>query len=218
MNIKDRSKLKGRVELFFTKGKPVIHRGKLLSNTNGHKIYDSSFLDFRNTEIIKSFDLMNIIVDQGKDEWIKSLTTGFVNVIARMAIGDRGTLPSDSTIPKVPTADRVALYNETYRDDIDVTSLNIGTPGVHEIQFTNTFASTDVPITSFSNQTNPVVNEVGLILCDLLSGNPLPRPPVAYPGINDADEKLFSIRTFKSVPFEAANDINVTVRYTIFLE
>lgn len=218
MHIKDRSKLKGRVELFFTNGKPTINRGKLLSNFKGHKVYDSSSIDFNNTQLIDYLDMMNIVLDQGKDEWVKSLTTGFIKVIARMAIGDRGTLPSDATVPKIPTGNMTNLYNEIYRDDIDVTALNIGSPGVHEITFTNTFPSSAVPITAFSNQANPVINEVGLVLCDLLSGNPLPRPAVAYPGVNDIDEKVFSLRTFKSVPFEAANDINVTVRYTIILE
>jgi hypothetical protein len=161
---------------------------------------------------------MNIILNVGKDRIIESLTTGFVRTIARMAIGDRGTIPSDPTVPKVPTSDMTALYNEVYRDDIDTTVLNIGLPTTHEVKFTKVFSSLDVPITSFSNQANPVVNEVALVMADLFGGNPLPRPPVAAPDAPDVDEELFSIRTFKSVPFEAANEIAITVRYTIFIE
>ena len=74
------------------------------------------------------------------------------------------------------------------------------------------------PITAFSNQANPIVNEVGLVMADLFGGNPLPRAPVAAPDPPDADEEVFSIRTFKSVPFEAANEIAITIRYTIFIE
>jgi hypothetical protein len=29
---------------------------------------------------------------------------------------------------------------------------------------------------------------------------------------------LMSIRTFKSVPFEAANDISITIKYTVYTE
>jgi hypothetical protein len=36
--------------------------------------------------------------------------------------------------------------------------------------------------------------------------------------VNFTDEVVMSIRTFKSVPFEAANDITITIRYTIFTE
>lgn len=209
---------KGKVEIFVTKGRPQVRPGKLLYEVNGHKVYESAEIDFSNVQILRQEEMMNIIVNQGKDRIINSLTTGFLRTVARMAIGDRGTIPSDSTIPKVPTADRTELFNEVYRDDIDTTVLNIGTPTTHEVKFIKTFSALDVPISSFSNQSKPVVNEVGLIMADLLAGNPLPRPPVAYPGTPDADEELFAMRAFKSVPFEAANEIEITIRYTIFIE
>lgn len=209
---------KGKVEIFVTKGRPQVRPGNLLYDVQGHKVYDSAEIDFSNVQILQKEEFMNIIVNQGKDRIINSLTTGFIRTVARMAIGDRGTIPSDSTIPKVPTSDRTDLFNEIYRDDIDATVLNIGTPGTHEVRFIKTFSAIDVPIASFSNQNNPVVNEVGLIMVDLLAGNPLPRAPVAYPNPSDADEELFAMRAFKSVPFEAANEIEITIRYTIFIE
>jgi hypothetical protein len=218
INVKDGLKPKGKVELFVTKGRPVIIPGKLLSNYNGHKVYDSHTIDFSAVELLRSEEKMNIILNQGKDAVIACLTNGFVKVIARMAVGDRGALPSDQTVPKVPVATQTGLFNEVYRKDIDVTSLNIGTPTVHQVQFVSTFDALSIPITSFSNQANPIVNEVGLVMADLLSGNPLPRAAVAAPSIPDADETVFSLRTFKSVPFEAANEISVTIRYTIFIE
>lgn len=218
MDIREPLNIKGKVELFVTKGKPILKPIKLLREHNGIKVYSDCEIDFSNTEKLREETLMNIIFNQGKDTVINSLTSGFIKVIARMAIGDRGTIPSDQTIPKVPTATMTTLYNEISRSDVDVTTLNIGTPTVHEVKFIKTFSALDIPVTAFSNQAKPLVNEVALVLCDLLVGNPLPRPTVHYPGVNDADEQDFSMRTFKSVPFEAANEISITIRYTIFIQ
>lgn len=220
MNCADGLKTRGKVELFITKGAPAIVHGPLLRvDQFGRKVFTSAEIDFSKVEMIeKRSAIMNIILDQGKDRVIESLTTGFIRVIARMAVGDQGTIPSDSTVPKVPDGTETGLYREVYRADLDTLVLDIGTPGVHRVQFVRTFVAADVPITAFSNQANPVINEVGLVVADLLSGNPLPRPPVNPPASPDADEEVFALRTFKSVPFEAANDISVTCRYTIFIE
>lgn len=217
MKLKEKLAPQGYVEFFVTKGKPSIINGPLLYEMQGHKVYRSAQLDFSNTTLIDKFEHRNIIFGQGKNTVIESLTTGFIKVIARMGIGDRGTLPSDSTIPKVPTSSMTGLYNEVYRADVDTTILNV-TPTTHEVKFIKTFSSVDIPVASFSNQANPVVNEINLIMADLLSGNPLPRPPVAYPGTPDADELSFSMRTFKSIPFDVATQVSITIRYTIFIE
>ena len=218
--LKDQLKPEGRVELFVTKGaRPELTLLDPLPSSPGFpKVYRDHHLDFSRCNVIASQDIKNILVNIGKDQVINSLTTGFVHPIARMAIGDRGAIPSDSTVPKVPVATYDALYNEIYRDDLDATVLNIGTPAAHQVKFIKTFSALLIPITSFSNQANPVVNEVGLITADLLSGNPLPRASVSSPATPDADEKLFSIRTFKSVPFQAADEISITIRYTVFIE
>jgi hypothetical protein len=215
----DGLKPRGIVEVFITEGKPEIEYGKLLkSGPSQPKCYESAVINFHKTKILDHRYIENIIVNIGKDKVVESLTTGFINVIARMAIGDRGTLPSDPTVPKVPQATQDSLFNEIYRDDIDSVVLDVGTPETHSVRFIKSFAAADIPITSYSNQANPVVNEVGLITADLISGNPLPRPPVAAPNPPDADEELFSLRTFNSVPFLAENDIAITIRYTIFVE
>ena len=75
----------------------------------------------------------------------------------------------------------------------------------------------DIPLSAYSDQTNPVVSEIGLIMIDQITGAPLPRPDVASPNLPDSDEALFAMRTYKTVPFEAANETAVTVRYTIFI-
>lgn len=228
-SLKDKLDLIGRVEVFTTVGKPTLRLGPEIPHPHASyftpealarlpKRYSSHELDFSSTKLVDHQDIRNIIVNGGKDKVIESLTTGSMNVIARMAMGDRGTIPADPTVPKVPVATMDALYNEVYRDDVDATILDIGTPTTHSVKFIKTFSSLVVPITSFSNQALPVVNEVALITADLIFGNPLPRTPVAAPTAPDSDEEVFSIRTFKSVPFESANEIAVTIRYTIYME
>ena len=215
--MKDQIGLKGKVELFVTKGKVHYLWGKKISPSGiiGGEIYSSCTLDFSQAETLDKFVAYNIILDIGKDNVISSLVSGNVQRIGRMAIGDRGTIPSDPSVPKVPPSDLSSLYNEVYRDDVDGTALDVGGTE-HKVQFVKTFSAIDVPITAFSNQANPIINEVGLITYDQ-AVQPLPRPPVAAPGVPPADEAVFSLRTFKSVPFEAANEISVTIRYTIFI-
>jgi hypothetical protein len=209
----------GRVEFIVTKTKPQIIPGKFITqNLGGQKIYESAEIVYNEEDLIYKEEIKNIILNAGKDRTLSSLTTGFIKTVCRMAIGDRGTIPSDSTVPKVPTADFTTLYNEVFRSDVDVVTLNIGTPNVHEVKFIKTFSAVDIPITAFSNQAKPMVNEVAIVMADLIGGAPLPRADVSAPATNLADEELFAMRTFKSVPFDAANDLSITIRYTIFIE
>ena len=214
---RDGLKPRGKVEIFVTRGTPRKKWGKLLRVNHGVPIYDKCELDFSRSAILDKMVAHNIILDAGKDKVIESLVTGVIHEVGRIAIGDRGTIPSDPTVPKIPTSNLPGLYNEIYRDDVDGVTVDVGTPGTHEVQFVKTFDASSVPITAFSNQASPVINEVGLVTFDFAEG-PLPRAPVASPSAPPADEVVFSLRTFKSVPFEAANEISVTIRYTIFIE
>lgn len=217
---KDNLQPQGRVEIFVTRGKPVIHKlGRKIATLPGMpEIYTDHRIEFTNCTLLSKQDIKNIILNQGKDAVITSLTTGTIFTAARLAIGDRGTIPSDPTIPKVPVATMTGLYNEIYRADAEAVVLNVGTPSVHEVKFVKTFSAADVPITSFSNQAKPVVNEVGLVMINPAMPPPLPRPDVAAPDSPPSDEIMFAIRTHKSVPFEVSNDISITFRYTIFIE
>ena len=226
----------GYVEVFVSKGAPKVtatgKRTHLPKNHPLHNYYEKTahyegetIIDFSDAPLVDHVEGKNIVVDGAKDLLIEALETGFMKLIGRMSIGDRGTLPSDSTSPKVPKGDRSELFNEVYRTDIDqITKTKIPTdsllnvPGTYKIQFTTTFSALDVPLTAMSNQTNPVVNEAGLIMLDALGGNPLPRGPVSAPDSNDADEELFAMRAFKSVPFDQANELQITIRYTIGFE
>lgn len=218
-SIKDGLKPVGLVEIFVCEGRPTLTLEGVIGNrpgfppvAHGHK------LDFSGCRVLDRQMIKNIIVNIGKDKVIGSLVNGSVNPILRMAVGDRGTIPSDPTVPKVPVSTMSALYNEVYRADIDAVIVNVGTPTVHEAKFIKTFAAADIPISSFSNQATPVINEVALITADPSLPPVFPRVPVAAPTAPPADEAMFSIRTYRSVPFVAANDITVTIRYTIFIE
>lgn len=233
----------------------------------------------------------NILLYQGLAEVIRTLffTSPLApRVITRMAIGDQGTIPSDSTVPKVPVKNATGLYHEVYREDFDSTtptlfsptgvtivgnthngsqtidglvttvgitigevvtgtgiqigsvvdeiltpnSVHITLPAtsdntgiditfagtVNECECVATFNATDVAITAFSNPSQPVINEVGLVIINPAAAGGLVRAPVTSPNAPLADEILLSVRTFNSVPFVAANDISVTIRYTIFTE
>lgn len=235
----------------------------------------------------------NILLYQGLAEIIRTLTfttpATAPRLITRMAIGDLGTIPADSTVPKVPVKSMTGLYHETYRKDVDSstptlysptgftrtgtttsgsdiltglssttgittgmivtgtgipsgtvvadptlspTSIRISAPAtssntgititfagtVNECLFVATFDATDVPLSAFANPSQPRLNEVGLVIIDPTAAGGLVRTPVVAPAAPEADEVVLSVRTFKSVPFEAANDITVTIRYTLFTE
>ncbi len=189
------------------------------SGRQGDLLLIRGFVDmdvYQKGKFVERICRRNVIFNQGKSEVIRSLSSGTSKVLARMAIGDRGALPSDPTVPKTPDATLTKLYSEIYRKDVDVTSITTS-GSANEFLLVATFKAVDIPLSAYSDQTNPVVNEVGLIMIDQITGAPLPRPPVASPGIPDSDELVFSLRTYKSVPFEAANETAVTVRYTIFI-
>lgn len=217
-HIKEKLSPKGRVEIFTTKGAPKLVLGNMVCAPNGlPPHYDSVEIDFSDVKVIDTQDIMNIVVNSGKDTLIRALANGSFDIITRMAIGDRGALPSDGSIPKTPVGTATKLFNEVRREDIDAVVLNIGTANAHEVKFIKTFSSATIPLTAYSNQAAPVVNEIGLITANPAE-TPFPRVPVTAPSAHPADEVLFSIRTFKSVPFEAANEIAITIRYTIFID
>lgn len=235
--------------------------------------------------------LKNILLYQGLGQVISAISSSYPpkpRIVARMAIGDQGTIPADLTVPRVPQKNLTSLYHEIYRKDIDSTvptiyslnGLNIvgtttlgsstitgmattvgisagmvvtgtGVPlgtvvvnilGANSIQVSNlaissntgitlnfagaanqcvfvaTFAAAAIDISAFSDPAKPYVNEVGLVILDPTAPDGLGRSPVTSPATPPSDEVLLSIRTFKSVPFVAANDITLTVRYTLYTE
>lgn len=216
---------KGLMEMFVTKGRPKLVLDDKIANSYNLPIYRTHNIDCSECELLETIRRENIIVNVGKDSVIRTLATGLtlepLKVLARLAVGDNGALPSDTTTPKTPLADRTTLYNEVGRADADAMILTVATPAgtIHEVRLVKTFTASDFPITSFFNQAKPMLNEVGIIMIDPTVA-PLPRA-ANYAGVSPfplSDEALFAIRTHKSVPFEAANDISVTIRYTIYIE
>lgn len=103
------------------------------------------------------------------------------------------------------------------------TSSNVGISisfdgSINECQFVATFNAIDVDLTAFSNPSQPRINEVGLVIIDPTTSAGPTREPITSPTPPEEDEIVLSIRTFKSVPFDADNDISVTIRYTLFAE
>ena len=171
-------------------------------------------------EILCNETIPNIVLYQGNAEVIKTLFTitpaTKPRLITRMAIGDQGTIPADSQVAKVPTKDLAGLYHEIYRADAD-SSTQTTSGSTNQCELIATFNATSVPLSAFSNPAQPRVNEVGLVIIDPTAAGGIVRAPVISPAIPASDETVASIRCFKSIPFEAANDVSVTIRYTIFL-
>lgn len=198
-SLQDHLGLKGQVEIL------VYHGRKLVDFQEAH----------------------NLIFYQGHSEIIRTLGSNNPTksrVIARMAIGDQGTDPADATVPKTTTPDLPSvtgtsgLYHEIYRKDIESRIFTYSsTANTNQCRFVTTFAASDVPLSSFSNPSQPRVNEVGLVLIDPVAVSGPIRADVAAPATPPSDEVVMSIRTFKSVPFEASNDVTVTIRYTIYM-
>jgi hypothetical protein len=173
---------------------------------------------YQKGKLVEVLEEKNIILWQGRAELIKTVSTTspslYQRVINRMVIGDLGTIPADSQVPKIPTADLGGLYHETYRKDISAKNI-VTTLGENYCQYTATFNAIDVPLAAFSNPTAPRVNEVGLVFIDPQVA--IVRPDISAPNVVPSDEVVASIRCFKSIPFEAANDVSVTVRYTLYM-
>jgi len=88
----------------------------------------------------------------------------------------------------------------------------------NQAQFTAQFNAVDIAITAYTNPSAPVINEVGLVLINPAAPSGIVRSPVTAPTTPPSDEVVMSIRTFPSIPFTIANDVSVTIRYTVYME
>jgi len=144
---------------------------------------------------------------------------GFAGSIFRMAVGDGGTPPAELFNPKLPDASwpaRVALYHEILRQDISVFS----TPTTSSMRFVGSFNSVGIADTSYSIAAK-VVNEASLIIGDgvLTVGGDKRQInrgiPDGGPQPADLDEVMLSTRTFKSMSFDNAEDVTITITWTL---
>ena len=174
---------------------------------------------YKRGELFDHQDLENIVLYQGNAQIITALCSvgpTRPRIINRMCIGDLGTIPADTTVPKVPTKTMAGLFHEIYRKDCDSRNLTVS-GATNQCQFVATFNAVDIALSAYANPSQARLNEVGLIIIDPGAGS-ITRAPVTNPAVPASDEVVLSIRCFKSVPFEIANDVSITIRYTIYME
>ena len=161
-------------------------------------------------------DDSNFIVDIGKQRAIQILV-GLVDAwpqsrrIFRMAIGDQGCVPGQPLIPKTPDGTwpgLTALFHEVGRQDLTT----ITNPAPKQASFLSSFLSSNYSPGNFSS-TPRLINEAGLITNRGVPIVGVTQPPTAI----GADEDLFSIRTFKSVPFDPADGDTIQLLWNMFV-
>ena len=165
------------------------------------------------------YDDKNFIVNVGKtavrDLLLGTSGGGIGGSIFRMALGDGGTPPAELFNPKPPDNTwpaRTGLFHEVIRQDISVFSK----PNATAARFEGSFNSVDVDPSSFS-LIEQVVNEAALIIGDgvLTVGGDKKQINKTPPDTVGADEKMLSMRTFKSSPFDPLSDATITITWTI---
>ncbi len=195
-------------------------RGKHQNFREGLNFRGSIKLEFfdKNNRLINCIEDKNFIVDLGLESVIDILegttTTAAVgNRIYRMAIGDDGTLTGQPFVPKVPDATwpaRTTLFHEVLRQSRDTATQPTST----SMRFVTSFASADVTLSSYTSSP-PVVNEAALIISD---GTQTTKDQIPQGYTPDSSESIFSIRTFKSQPFDPADTLTLTITWTIFVQ
>lgn len=195
-------------------------REKNFNFREGLKFRGDIKLEFfdKNGSLINCIEDKNFIVDLGLEavvDILEGTTTAAAvgNRIYRMAIGDDGTLTGQPYVPKVPDATWPALtslYHEVLRKSRDTATQ----PTSKSMRFVTSFASADITPSSFSSSPY-VINEAALIISD---GTQTTTDEVQQGYTPDASESIFSIRTFKSQPFDPADTLTLTVTWTIFVQ
>jgi hypothetical protein len=89
-------------------------------------------------------------------------------------------------------------------------------PTATAMRFVGSFVSSDVSASSFS-LSDQVINEAALIIGDgvLTIGGDKKQINKSPPDTVDADEKIVSVRTFKSTSFAPADSVTLTVTWTL---
>jgi len=165
------------------------------------------------------YDSANFIVNVGltaiRDILIGANGGGFQGSIFRMAVGDGGCPAGELFNPKLPDATwpaRDGLFHEILRQDVAIFS----TPTTTSMRFVGSFNSTDVDPTSYQ-LADRVINEASLIAGDgvLTVGGDKKQIHKVPPDTADPDEVMVSMRTFKSASFDLAEDVTITLTWTL---
>lgn len=165
-------------------------------------------------------DSKNFIVDAGvtaiRDLLIGINGGGFTGSIFRMAVGDGGVPVGELFNPILADATwpaRTNLYHEIIRQDIDI----FDAPTSNSMRFVGSFNSIDVDVSSYS-LLDRVINEASLIIGDgvtTIGGDKKQINKSPGPDTVDADEIMLSTRTFNSASFDAAEDVTITITWTL---
>lgn len=165
------------------------------------------------------YDGENFIVNVGKQVVMDQLAQLFEpgrRTMRRMGLGDQGAITGSPFTPKVPDATwpaRTALFHELGRKNIDI----ITSTAPRAIRFMTAFLSSNFDPTSYSAAPK-ICSEASLYLGDPADGVvTLIQPNKAPPTVPPVTDVMFSTRTFKSVPFDPADGVTVTVTWTIFI-
>jgi len=165
-------------------------------------------------------DSPNFIVDAGleavADLLIGSNGGGFEGSIFRMAVGDGGSVPGDILNPKLPDATwpgRTGLFHEILRKDINTFTR----PTANSMRFQANFNPFGLVDASGYSLADKVVNEASLIIGDgvLTVGDDPRQINKTSPDSVDGDEVMLSMRTFRSASFDEAEDVTITITWTI---
>lgn len=167
-------------------------------------------------KLISFLEQKNFIVTVGLEAVVDILEgTNAGHSIYRMAIGDSGSLSGQPFVPKTPDATWPALtglYHEVARKNIDTPTQPTST----SMTFTTTFQSNVLDKTSFTSSPY-YINEACLIISDRTQTG-LQQINKTSPDSVDADEKMLSIRTFKSQPFDPDDTLTLSLAWTIYVQ
>lgn len=166
-------------------------------------------------------DSKNFIVDVGvtaiRDLLIGLNGGGFTGSIFRMAVGDGGVPAGELFNPVLPDATwpaRTGLYHEIIRQDIDI----FDAPTPTSMRFVTSFNSVDINVSSYS-LLDRVINEASLVIGDGITTIGGDKKQInntdTGPDVVDADEVMLSTRTFNSASFDAAEDVTITITWTL---
>lgn len=139
--------------------------------------------------------------------------TSTVGIALGMAVSGTGVNPG-TVVFSVNSSTQFTLSSSATVSSPETLTLS---GAANECRYIATFNATDVALSAYANPNQPRVNEVGLVFINPSIQPPGSRVAVTAPATPLADEVIMSHRTFKSVPFEIANDASITIRYTIYM-
>ena len=167
-------------------------------------------------ELLNVLESKNFIVTVGLEAIVDIMEgTNAGHSIYRMAIGDGGALSGQPFVPKTPDATWPALtdlYHEVIRKNIDTPDQPTST----SMRFVTSFQSANIDVTSFSSSPY-YINEASLIVSDRTQTGSQ-QINKSTPDSVGATEKMLSIRTFKSQPFDPADLLTLSLAWTIYVQ